>query len=177
VKKQRSRQAMLRILLLLEEFSREELREAAALVKNPKVHELYELIGVDRVSSKGSSHSKALEMTRGETVALKEIRMTDPEKYATLRAFENSIREGKVLRTLDQFRSLGTLLGKDFDPGKSRKEAISHLISFLVSKDINYIKTIISKAPAKSEVPNGEGSFRRLANQLISGSQNPKSDE
>ena len=164
------RQAALRILLLTEEFSSDELAEALSLIGGQKDEDLGEFLKRMASSPKRSARTDAASASRGqgETRALQELKSIDIEKYQVLRDFENAIRERRVLRDLDEFRAFGRILGKDFTPGKSRKEALTRLMSVLAQLDVDSIRSAIAKAPLRI-ASDDETSFRRLANQIISG--------
>lgn len=168
----RVRQAVLRILMLTEEFTPEELTEAVSLAGGQKEEDL--LAFLKRLTSpprrSADARSQELEF-RGqrETRALQELKSVDGEKYQLLREFETAIREGKALKSLDDFRAFGKQLGKGFTAGKSRKEALGRLMAILAHMDTDSIKVAIEKMPLRSG--EEEESFRRLANQIMSGSR------
>jgi hypothetical protein len=164
------RQAALRIMLLTEEFSPDELSEAIALVGGNKDEDLGSFLTRMASSSRKPPRSTAADSPRGrrETRALHDLKSIDIAKYQLLRDFENSVREGRVLRDLDEFRAFGKVLSKDFSPGKSRKEALARLTALLAQLDVDAIRSAIAKLPSISSA-DGENSFRRLANQIISG--------
>lgn len=169
----RARQAALQVLLLVEEFSPDELAAAVSLIGGREGEDL--LAYLSRIAQ-GPRKPNAPRPknghpgSRGEARALQDIKLTDPAKYDVLRDFETLIREGKVLRTMDDFRAFGKVLGKDFMPGKSRKDSIGRLMAVLAQMDLESIRAAVAKAPSKTS--EEESAFRRLANQIISGPQN-----
>jgi hypothetical protein len=173
----RARRAALTILLLKEEFSPTELAEAVSLISGHEGEDLLAYLSRAGSGPHGPSppHSKGGGLNaRGETRALQEVKQADAEKYVVLRDFETLIREGRVLRTLDDFRAFGIVLGKDFTPGKSRKDALGRLMAVLAKMDLESIRSAIAKAPSRSG--EEENAFRRLANQIISGPRNHTTD-
>jgi hypothetical protein len=164
------RLAVLRILILLEEFSPEELAEAVSHINGQPTEDLLGYLARSTSSSKDSSaprpHGPGLS-TEGETLALQALKSTDTEKYQILKDLEGAIREDRALKSMGEVRKFATLLDKDFNPGKSRKEALGRLIALLAKMDIAAIRTAIGKMPMTSD--GTADSFRRLANQLISG--------
>ncbi len=171
----RVRQAMLRILLLTEEFSPEELAEATSLLDD-RGKDVFAFLRQKNSASKRAAPrpaSNARMNKKGETRALQELKLTDGEKYQVLREFESSIREGKVLKTLDDFREFSTILGKDFGAAKSVKDALPHLTAVLARMDLDNMRAAIEKAPTRQG--DDENAFRRLANHIISGARSVKS--
>ena len=132
---------------------------------------LAHLAGVGQASRKpnGSRHKLS---TRGETQALQGIKETDPAKYNLLRNFEALVREGKALQALDDFRAFGKLLGKDFLPGKSRKESIGRLMVVPAQLDSDPIRAALATMPPKTN--EEDTPIRRWANQIMSGPPNPR---
>lgn len=173
----RARQAALRILMLLEEFSPEELAEAIALLGEGEERDLPTFLA--RLASSAPRRSSARDDegksgTPGETKALQALKATDPEKYRLLREFETRVREGAVLRTLPDLRAFGESLTKRFGPVKSRKEALERLMAELSSLDVNAARAAINRAsPLPCDPENG---LRRFANHLLSTVNQPPSE-
>jgi hypothetical protein len=166
----RIRQAVLKILLLREEFSAQELAEAVALIDGEEEEELLTLIKRRAPESReqGAPRSPGASLsTKGETRALQELKHTNREKYEVLREFETLIREGGTLQTLDAFRAFGKILGKDFSPGKSRKEGLARLMALLAQMDLDTIKAALARLPPNNT--EEATAFHRLADKIISG--------
>jgi hypothetical protein len=169
----RTRQAALRVLLLVEEFSAEELAEAVSLIGGQEGEDLLAYLGRTTEGPRKPNASRSQDGKRkshGETRALQEMKQTDPAKYEMLREFETLVREGQVLRSMDDFRAFGKVLGKDFTPGKSRKESIGRLMAVLAQMDLESIRAAIIKVPSGTSAE--QSAFHRLANQIISGPAN-----
>ncbi|MFI5454194.1 MAG: hypothetical protein ACHRXM_01965 [Isosphaerales bacterium] len=167
------REAVLRIRMLTEEFSPEELAEAVGLLDGQEKDSFSSLWRKKSVKKRVSSRrlGKAeSSKKKGETRALRELKLTDGEKYQVLREFETSIRDGKLLKTLDDFRSFGNILSKEFGTVKSVKDALPHLMALLVRMDLDSVRAAIAKVPMRHG--EEENAFRRLANQIISGRAN-----
>jgi hypothetical protein len=166
----RVRQAVMRIMLLTDEFSSEELTEAVALIGGQKDEDLLSFVKRLSPSPRRASESRSSEShgARGESRALQDLKAVGGEKYEVLRDFERALREGSLLKTLDDFRAFGKHLEKAFTPGKSRIQALGRLMAILVTMDLDSIKTAIAKTPSRSS--EGDDSYRRLANQIMSGS-------
>ncbi|MGH7171346.1 MAG: hypothetical protein ACRELG_13800 [Gemmataceae bacterium] len=165
----RIRQAMLKILLLREEFSAQELSEAVALIDGGEenVLALLKRIAPESPQQAAPRSPGASFSTKGETRALQELKHSDGEKYEVLRDFETLIREGSTLQTLDEFRAFGKILGKDFSPGKSRKEALARLMALLAHMDLDSIRAALNRLPASTT--QEATAFHRLADKIISG--------
>jgi hypothetical protein len=164
------RQAVLRILLLTQEFTREELAEAATLISGQPEEDLLAFLErLERTPHKTANARpiKSKATTNGESRALQGLKSVDEEKYQILRDLEIAIREGAVLAALDEFRAFARTIAKNFNPGKSRKEALGRLMALLVPMDTASIREFIAKIPPKAT--ETDNSFRQLANQILSG--------
>jgi hypothetical protein len=169
----KARQAMLRIRNLIDEFSPDELAEAVSLL-NLREKDLLTSLGSATPRRAPSRRPKRADFSKqGETRALRGLKLTDEEKYRVLREFESSVREGRLFKTLDDFRSFGTVLGKRFGPVKSIKEALPHLMGMLANMDLESIRSAIGDVSVRHA--DDEDSFRRLANQIITGHANNSS--
>lgn len=166
----RVRQAVLKILLLKEEFSTQELAEAIALIDGGEDEEVLAILKSmapeprERVAP---CSPRAQFSRRGETRVLQDLKHTNREKYEVLREFETLIREGGTLQTLDEFRAFGKILAKDFSPGKSRKEALVRLMTLLAQMDLESVRAALARLPASSV--DEATAFHRLADKIISG--------
>ncbi len=163
-----ARQAALRILLLQEEFSPQEIADALSLLGSVEKEDLVAFLqrtASERAGRKDAQRRPA-NLEGQHTRALQALRRRSPEKYEVLLPFEEAIRRGEVLPTLNDLRAFGRSLSKTFNVGKSRKDALSRLIELLADMDIEAIKLASSRAASSSESP---GAFQRLADHLISG--------
>jgi hypothetical protein len=163
----RSRQAMLRILLLLQEFSAEELDEAIKHLGGMDKEGL--LAFIDRLCVDVRAQPQPARKIRRPAGIhrLEALEQTDPEKYALLSRLKEEINQGRVLRTLDDIRSLGKSLSKSFQPGKSHREAAGRLIALLSEGDVPFIRNAISVLP-RGEQSSDKG-YERLAEGLMRG--------
>ncbi len=167
----RARETMLRIRTLIDDLSPAELAEAINLlqVRQKQVLSVRAKNPSARRGRKGGAESSDLSK-KGESRVLQQLKLEDEEKYQVLRDFETSVREGVLLKTLDDFRSFGTVLGKKFGPVKSVKDALPKVMGALATMDLDNIKSAIEKAATRNS--NDENAFRRLANRIISGRSN-----
>jgi hypothetical protein len=170
----RVRQAALRIMLLLEEFSAEELAEALALLGKGDERDLPTFLSrlANTSGQRRSGRNGGRGVTPGETKCLQDLKETDPEKYRVLHAFDVQVREGSVLPTLADVRTFGQSLTKTFGPVKSRREGVDHLLVELSALDLNSVRAAIKRAlPTPDDATSG---LNRFANQLLStGKQAP----
>ncbi len=169
----RARQAALRIMMLLEEFSSEELAGGLALLGEGDERDLPTFLArMASASRRSSARQEGKPAASGESRVLQAVKQTDPEKYQFLRNFEAQLREGSVLRTLAAVRDFGESLTKTFGPVKSRKEAVECLMTELASLDMGSARAAIDRISPSAE--EGENGLRRFTNQLLSGvSQRP----
>jgi hypothetical protein len=167
VTNRRAREAALRIQLLLEEFTLQELEEGLSLLGALRGEDLLRFL-LRRVSSQ-QSRKKSVAAAR-KTDDLFSLRRIDPEKYDVIQSFGARLRDGSVLPTLDSCRAFGKDLSKDFDAGKSRKEAIGHLLALMAKMNTAEIRSAITKANSLYESREGTEPFQRLAGHIISGS-------
>lgn len=174
----RARKAALEILLLMEEYSAEDLAEALSLMGGQKGEDILGFLA--RMAPVSSSRPAGPQRrgggfsVKGETRALQDLKQSDPEKYRILSEFEVRIRQGTILPTLDDFRAFGKVLGKNFNPGKSRRLALGQLMAVLAQMELSALQAAIAKVPAGSE--KSEGAYGRLAEHIIGGAP-PRSTE
>jgi hypothetical protein len=171
----RSRQAALRIRLLVEEFSPQELNEALAFLGGQPEEDLLHFLNRIKSTTAGGQSSRRVPRGKGTkpSRALDAIRDTEPEKYQLLRTFEQHLWEGDRLRSLHDVRTFGQMLDKDFDTGKSRHEGIGRLMKKLAEMGLEDLREVIRRAPV-SNVEESDG-FLRLSRHIISGAKEPDS--
>lgn len=168
-----ARQAALRIQLLIEEFSADELIEAISFLGGQKGEDLFSFLK----SKSAKRSSKAISGSREgpaqklatEPRVLREIKDIEPAKYQVLSEFNARAAQGRFLRTLSDFRIFGKVVGKEFAPGKSRKEALNRLLALLVKMDLASIQAAIARLP-ETDVDD-ESAFQKLADHIITGGQ------
>lgn len=171
----RSRQAALRIRLLMEEFSPQELGDALAFLGGHPEEDLLQFLErIKSTSAGGRSSLKAPRMKETKpSHSLDAIRDTEPEKYQLLRTFEEQLREGERLRSLHDVRTFGQMLDKEFDPGKSRHEGIGRLMKKLAAMGLDDLRETIRRAPL-GNVEDSDA-FLRLSRHIISGAKDAES--
>lgn len=170
--KDRASRAALQIYLILQEYSKAELAEALRLMDAHPCGDLYSFLSnfVNLQNKEKPTKQQNLSHEVREIKSLRALKETEPERHALILELYDRIRTGNTLGTLDEIRVYGRMLSKDFIPGKSRKEAISRLISYLATLDTELLKTALSKVPVQSRLNDGgEQAFKRLAEYIITG--------
>ena len=162
----RIRQAVLRILLLQEEFTQNELAEAATVVSDGDANSLIELLSRKKPSASHASAKRPQKNGQHLSKAVQNIKDTDPERYELLSDFERMIREESVLPTMVEIRKLGAKTGKDFKPGKGRREMIPKLMGGLIELPMQEMRELIADAV---DAADGESDYHTLAEFLIHG--------
>jgi len=170
--KNRISQIILRILLIQEEFSPEEI--ACALDALEKQKTAFPML---RYFSEKSSHRNIPKKKRSVTKDIQQSKVVlalknrEPEKYQILSEFDSLLRKRSVLKELNDLKKLGERLSKDFLLVKSRKEAITKLMSNLVELPINEIQRIIGETLSAAPVAKEDSEYQHLANFIITGNR------
>ncbi len=167
----------LRIALLLEEHSERELQAAVKLLRERGSRSvLLDLLsGMNESTppkSKGqTSSSRPIEETT--SLAVLQLREADPEKYRLLSEFDKMVRRGQVLPTLEDLKRFGERISKDFQPRKSRKDTIGHLMATMAERPLKDIERLMEFGASFGGAGDTD-EYQRLAQFLIKG--RPKSD-
>jgi hypothetical protein len=164
----RARQAALRIQLILEEFTKDELASGLALIDTARDDDLFKFLS--RKSARpypGPPTSESASHPNRKFV-LSSLKQLEPEKYSIIRDFEKALRDGSILSTLGDCRSFGRGLSKEFDAGKSRKDCIARLVAALSVMTIDEVRAAISRGSSYNE-RDGAEAFRQLAAHIITG--------
>jgi len=162
----------LRIALLLEEHSERELQSAVKLLRERgSKSALLNLLSAEREStppkSKGTTApSRPIEETT--SLAVLQLREVDQDKYRLLSEFDKMVRRGQVLATLEDLKRFGERISKDFQPRKSRKDTIGHLVATMAEKPLTEIERLVEFA-ASFGVAGDTDEYQRLAQFLIKG--------
>lgn len=172
----KSQQALvLRIALLMEEYSEKELSQAvktiqaygrrSALLDLLAPYQFFEL--TEKVAKKPKG-SRRPEVKESKVVA--ELKITDPPKARLLDAFEKAVRRGEILKTMEELKRFGERASKNFQARKSRVDSISPLMGILAEGTLDEIKQAINDASSFDKGAN-DGGYQRLANFLIKGKE------
>jgi len=162
----KTRRAILKILLLQEEFSKKELDEAVRFLSDNTEKDIIKFLSIQAKENKVSSKSQT-SFSEQTSKAVLSLKGKDQEKYEILRNFDSLLRKGELLSRLDSIKKFGAQFSKEFDAGKSRAEAIPKLISLLSDLDIDELKLIIKDVLDESGKESSE--YAELANFLIKG--------
>jgi hypothetical protein len=171
----KSQQALvLRIALLMEEYSEKELSHA---VKILRAHgwrsEFLDLLAPSRpyeLSDGGSKTKPGRQREVKESKVVAELKLTDPSKARLLDVFEQAMRRGEILKTMEELKRFGERVSKNFQARKSRADSISPLIGALAERSLDEIGQAINDVP-KFDKGASDGGYQRLANFLIKGKE------
>jgi hypothetical protein len=166
----------LRIALLLEEHSERELQSAVKLLRERgSKSSLLDLLSGEREQtppkSKGpTTPGRPIEETT--SLAVLQLREIDQDKYRLLSEFDKMVRRGQVLATLEDLKRFGERISKDFQPRKSRKDTIGHLVATMAERPLTEIERLVEFA-ASFGVAGDTDEYQRLAQFLIKGRPRP----
>lgn len=172
-------QVALRIALIQEEFSEEEILEGVNLLKEKGgASELLAYLSGNkakkRVSQLSSRTSRKKVSHQSENSPIPtNLKTENPEKYVLLTDFENSIKKGEILSDSIEIRRLGESLNKGFYAKNSRIDLINQLLKLLVPLSVEEIKNFIAKI---NQVPHNVDEYQQLANFIIEGNSSKKQE-
>lgn len=164
----------LQIAQLIEENSEKEIRSAVNLLQTHGVgSDLLEFLAHRNTRSaapKGRADSASARPSLENTTSLAvlQLREIDPDKYRLLSEFDKMVRRGQVLTTLEDLKRFGEKISKDFQPRKSRKDTIGHLLSTMAERPLSDIEKLVEFA-AQFDVVGDADQYQRLAQFLIKG--------
>ena len=175
----RVRQVILRIMLLREEFTQNEIMSAVNLLKDRGDHFLYKYLleasgGTTKKNKSISKAKRGQKKKRGQSQTLQKMRVEDPEKFELLDRFEKLARDGLILSTNDEIRRFCKIVGKEIKLGRTAKDSIGKIVKVLAEMEFQTIKEIVKKVPRKTGPGN---SYVRLADYIISGNENESNTE
>jgi hypothetical protein len=167
-------QIALRVCLIKEEFSENEILEAVRLLENQgSVSELLAYLAgretINHTSRMRKPKGKRKPLNEQRSKAIIDLEKKEPEKFQLLSEFDSLIREGKVLSELEDIKRLGEQISKDFAPRNSRRDAIGKLIDLLAKRPIDEVRTIISRTLSSSDLENKGSEYQELARFIITG--------
>lgn len=165
--------AITKIISLQAEFTPSELDEAMDFIRK---RGLTDLFAIPMVNATGDNLEKTASLKRngrqesksGVSKILMDLEGKDSEKYQALAAFEALLKSGEVLTRLDSIKKVGISIDKDFQLGRSRKDAIPKLMAVLANLPLAEINNIISSVKYGREDSGllDEG-YQNLANYLL----------
>ncbi|MBO9468400.1 hypothetical protein J7443_24465 [Tropicibacter sp. R15_0] len=171
----------LRIALILEEASPEELAEAIDILRRcGNSSDLLQYLAAtskanpqksQRTARKSTKATKPIDQMTSKSVL--ELEKTDPNKHQVLAEFDRLVRQGKVLATNDALRKFGERISKEFRPRKALKDNISAVMAMLAPMPQNdmerHIKMALDSSPRREA-----DEYQKLANYLMHGGREIK---
>lgn len=175
--KQQVKLAVTRLLGIQAEFTNQEILDAIEYIRENELDKIF-----DRSSQlarlrrpKDSRNDSRVERSSTPRVIVN-LQETAPEKYDLLLEIDKGIRSGQVLTKIDEIRRLGTSIDKNFDPGKSHKDAVARIFSLLSGLPLPELKAISTEIRTESANRlRNDDAYRNLATFLIKGGN--KTDE
>lgn len=166
----------LRIALILEEASPEELAEAIDILR--RCGNGSDLLKYLSAASKGKSTKPTRKASRSSKAtkpidqmtskAVLDLEKSDPKKHQILEEFDRLVRQGKVLPTNEALRRFGERISKEFRPRTARKDNISAVMTTLAPMTQNdmerHIKMALDSLPRRDA-----DEYQKLANYLMHG--------
>jgi len=168
----RIKQAVLRILLLEEEYTEEEIREAIKLIQNDRQESLLIKYWADLnhgISKKKNQQKSTKPFDQQVSKAVLQIKEKEPDKYKVLLELDGLLRKGLVLQSINDIKAFVSKISKDFPKIKSRKDSIPKLITLLANKPLTDIKTLLEEILKQTDSSTDDSDYQRLAQYLING--------
>ena len=167
--KSKIKQAVLKLMLLQEEFTENELKEAINYINDNKKSPLNNLFNKVPGSNIKKDRSPSKSFDEQESKVIQDIKNSEPEKYRVLSDFDSLIRKGAILTSHDEIKTLASKLSKEFPKTRSRKESVPKLMALFVKLEISNIKSLIEEIIKTSNSSNNESEYQRLAQFIIQG--------
>jgi len=174
-------QIALKIARIKEEFSENDISKAIKLLEEQHFDStlLSYLIKHNKTplkkTNEGNSKRKTKKIEEQQSRALISLKRKSPDKYQALIEFESLLRKGSILPKLRDIKRLRERLSKDFAPIKSRREAISALMTILAEKSLDEIREIVTSNLANTNESCNE--YQELAQFIINGAVNRNNQE
>lgn len=174
--KKRARQAVLRVMLLREEFSWSEIFDAIEIVKRGGFKD-----AIGECSKRHVPRSERRDETpgveNGLTNTVASLKDRDQDRYILLSAFEKMLRTKSVLPRLDDIRRVGASMSKGFPAVKSRTEGIRRLMELFATTPFDEAQERVQDAIQDARLHGEEhGSYQRLADFLIHGAETSREE-
>src|ERR1700694_5579692 len=142
----------LRIAQLIQEHSEKDIRAAIAILEAHGIGSpLLDFVarrrtGLRAPGLKANSGSARISLKDTTSRAVLQLRDTDPDKFHLLSEFDQMVRRGQVLGTLEDLKRFGQRISKDFRARKSRKETIGPLLSILAERPLPELEKLVEFA-------------------------------
>lgn len=171
----RVKQLILKILLIKEEFSEKDIREAVVVLRDcgtisAFIDYLAQEQNEDPTSRRAKPKLKPLHHQQSKLVM--KFADKDEEKYRILSEFDNLLRKGKILHRVEDIRQLGNSISKDYPKVKSRKEAVLKLVNLLSEKTTEQVREILQDCLSELSQSQDTSEYHELAQFIISGLSN-----
>lgn len=168
--KERVRQAVVKLTLLQDEFTRSELDEAVSFLSNHETHDVIEYFTkAESIADTSNGQSPAKDTDRPSKI-VRDLAISDPEHYRDLSEFESMVRAGDLLPSFHEIKRLGMSISKSFKPAKSRRDTIPRLMALLAQMPFDKMKETIRMEKERAKLSDKDGSsYARLAEYLIGG--------
>lgn len=167
-------QAALKILLIKEEYTENEIIEAIKLIGGDGQNSSL----IDFFNKEGNRQPQKKELKKGEkkisdqtSKVIVALENSDPKKFSVLSEFELLIKKGILLTKVSDIRTLALKISKDFPEIKSRRDAIPKFIELLANTPLEILKNIIEEAAILSKLPHDSSEYQELAHFLITGTK------
>lgn len=167
--KTKAKQAVLKIMLLQEEFTEKEIKEAVNYINSNKKTSLNELFKEKTNNNATQPSSDSKEFEDQESRVVQDLVNVDPEKYKILSEVDSLIRKSAILRSNEDIKNLASKLSKNFPKTKSRKESIPKIMAILADLDISKIKTVVEEILKSNNSIGSDSEYQKLAQYLING--------
>ncbi|WP_157753752.1 hypothetical protein [Lysobacter capsici] len=165
----RTKALALRIALLLEEYSQDEINAAIDLLKKQgQSSSLLSFLTPQRKDRVRAGVKKKSFSEQFSSKLLFGLKDSEPHKYEILREFEGMLRSGAVLASFDDMKRFGERVSKDFTPKKSRSESINPLLRVLLDRSSEELEELSRLAKSHEGSPD-EDQYSKLASFLIKG--------
>lgn len=173
--KSRAIQAALKILLIREEYTLNEINEAISLIQREEISEsLIKFLKDDHILSSRDVKSKQSKknILEQSSKILNELKKEDYEKYLILSEFDSLIRKGLILKKLENIKTLAARLSKSFPDMKARRDAIPKIVVLLAELPKEKIKQVVEETLKEAKLSIDGSEYQELAKFLIQGSEN-----
>lgn len=161
-------QIALRISLLEEEFSQQEIADAVKLLEKCNSSEVLLKYLAKGRRENAPSHKETRRKNQSDEQellkVLKSLEHKSPKKYKILLTFLNLDRRKKILPTLKDIEDLGKSLDESFTSSNSRQEGIKKLIAVMIERPVEEVEVITNKITSGISL---DGSYQDLAEFII----------
>jgi hypothetical protein len=158
------------IIKLRARYSERDLKDAINyLAKSESLDEYGSAIHTKQVTKPPKSSGRTRKDPEISKV-VSDLKDIDQERFELLSRFDKALRNKEIMKSLDSIRDVGSAIDKTFDPGKSRKGAITKFMKLLASLSVDEArKQINSILEAEHDSHDEDEAYSKLAAFLIGG--------